>query len=78
MTIDLDSTVCQVHGHHKQGAAYGDTHTLGYHPLLASRADTGEVLPRPAADRPGQHRPRRGPLRRRARRTRPPLAHRAS
>jgi Transposase DDE domain group 1 len=44
MTIDLDSTVCEVHGHHKQGAAYGYTHTLGYHPLLASRADTGEVL----------------------------------
>jgi Transposase DDE domain group 1 len=44
MTIDLDSTVCEVHGHHKQGAAYGYTPTLGYHPLLASRADTGEVL----------------------------------
>jgi hypothetical protein len=44
MTMDLDSTVCQVHGYHKQGAAYGYTHTLGYHPLLASRADTGEVL----------------------------------
>jgi Transposase DDE domain group 1 len=43
-TIDLDSTVCQVHGYHKQGAAYGYTHTLGYHPLLATRADTGEVL----------------------------------
>jgi hypothetical protein len=36
--------VCQVHGYHKQGAAYGYTHTLGYHPLLATRADTGEVL----------------------------------
>jgi hypothetical protein len=44
MTIDLDSTVCEVHGYHKQGAAYGYTHTLGYHPLLASRADSGEVL----------------------------------
>ncbi len=44
MTIDLDSTVCEVHGYHKQGAAYGYTHTLGYHPLVASRADTGEVL----------------------------------
>jgi hypothetical protein len=44
MTIDLDSTVCQVHGHAKQGAAYGYTHTLGYHPLLATRADSGEVL----------------------------------
>jgi hypothetical protein len=44
MTMDLDSTVCEVHGYHKQGAAYGYTHKLGYHPLLASRADTGEVL----------------------------------
>jgi hypothetical protein len=44
MTMDLDSTVCEVHGHAKQGAAYGYTHTLGYHPLLATRADTGEVL----------------------------------
>jgi hypothetical protein len=44
MTMDLDSTVCEVHGDHKQGAAYGSTHTLGYHPLVATRADTGEVL----------------------------------
>jgi hypothetical protein len=44
MTIDLDSTVCEVHGYHKQGAAYGYTQTLGYHPLLATRADSGEVL----------------------------------
>jgi hypothetical protein len=44
MTMDLDSTVCEVHGDHKQGAAYGYTHSLGYHPLLATRADTGEVL----------------------------------
>ena len=42
--MDLDSTVCQVHGYHKQGAAYGYPHTLGYHPLLATRADSGEVL----------------------------------
>jgi len=44
MTMDLDSTVCQVHGYHKQGSAYGYTHTLGYHPLVATRADSGEVL----------------------------------
>jgi hypothetical protein len=44
LTMDLDSTVCEVHGHAKGGAAYGYTHRLGYHPLLASRADTGEVL----------------------------------
>jgi hypothetical protein len=44
MTIDLDSTICEVHGKAKHGAAYGYTKVLGYHPLLATRADTGEVL----------------------------------
>ncbi len=44
MTVDVDSTVCEVYGHAKQGAAYGHTRVLGYHPLLATRADTGEVL----------------------------------
>jgi hypothetical protein len=44
MTIDLDSTVCEVHGDHQQGAANDSTHTLGDHPLLATRADSGEVL----------------------------------
>jgi hypothetical protein len=44
MTIDLDSTICEVHGKQKQGAAYGYTRVLGYHPILATRADTGEVL----------------------------------
>ena len=44
MTIDLDSTICEVHGSKKQGAAYGYTKVLGYHPLVATRADTGEIL----------------------------------
>ena len=44
MTMDLDSTVTEVHGDRKQGAAYGYTRVLGHHPLLATRADTGEVL----------------------------------
>jgi Transposase DDE domain group 1 len=44
LTIDVDYTICEVHGYHKQGACYGYTHRLGYHPLLATRADTGEVL----------------------------------
>ncbi len=44
LTIDLDSFVGQVHGYRKQGAAYGYTRELGYHPLLATRAETGEVL----------------------------------
>ncbi len=44
MIIDMDSTICEVHGHHKHGVAYGYTKKLGYHPLLATRAETGEVL----------------------------------
>ena len=44
MTIDMDSTIVEVHGKAKHGAAYGYTHRLGYHPLVATRADTGEVL----------------------------------
>jgi DDE family transposase len=44
MTIDADSTICEVHGKAKQGASYGYTRKLGYHPLLATRADTGELL----------------------------------
>jgi hypothetical protein len=44
LVIDLDSTVCEVHGYNKQGAGYGYTRVLGYHPIVATRADTGEVL----------------------------------
>ena len=44
LVIDIDSTICEVDGNAKQGAGYGYTHKLGYHPLLATRADTGEVL----------------------------------
>ena len=44
LVIDLDSTICEVHGHAKQGAGYGYTKCLGYHPLVATRAGTGEIL----------------------------------
>jgi Transposase DDE domain group 1 len=44
LVVDVDSTVCEVEGKKKQGAAFGYTKVLGYHPILASRADTGEVL----------------------------------
>lgn len=44
LVIDIDSTICEVEGHQKQGAAFGYTKVLGYHPILATRADTGEVL----------------------------------
>lgn len=44
LVIDIDSTVCEVFGYQKQGAAYGHTKQNGYHPLVAARADTGEIL----------------------------------
>lgn len=44
LVIDIDSTICEVAGKDKHGAGFGYTHKLGYHPLLATRADTGEVL----------------------------------
>jgi hypothetical protein len=44
LVIDVDSFVGEVCGRLKQGAGYGYTGVLGYHPLLATRADTREVL----------------------------------
>lgn len=44
LVVDLDSFVGEVHGYAKQGAAFGYTRQRGYHPLLATRAGTGEVL----------------------------------
>lgn len=44
LVIDLDSTICEVHGKAKAAAGYGYTGVLGYHPLLATRAGTDEVL----------------------------------
>jgi len=44
LTIDLDSTIVEVAGRAKQGADFGYTKRRGYHPILATRAETGEVL----------------------------------
>jgi hypothetical protein len=44
LVIDVDSFVGEVCGRQKQGAAYGYTRVLGYHPILATRADTREAL----------------------------------
>jgi hypothetical protein len=61
LTIDIDSSICEVYGYDKDGAGYGYTHVLGYHPMLA----TG---PTPAKSSiagnagVGQHRPRRRPV----------------
>jgi hypothetical protein len=44
LTIDIDSTIVAVHGRAKQGAAFGYTKVRGYHPQLATCAETGQVL----------------------------------
>ena len=44
LVIDVDSTICEVVGKAKQGAGFGYTHVLGYHPLLATIAGSGEIL----------------------------------
>ena len=44
MTIDLDSSIVEVYGRAKQGAAFGYTRVRGYHPQFATCASTGMVL----------------------------------
>jgi Transposase DDE domain group 1 len=44
LVVDVDSFVGEVYGYEKQGAGYGYTHKRGYHPIVATRAGTGEVL----------------------------------
>ena len=44
LVIDVDSFVGEVYGYPKQGAAFGYTQLLGFHPILATRADTREAL----------------------------------
>jgi hypothetical protein len=44
LIVDVDSFIGQTYGYQKQGVGFGYTKQRGYHPLLASRAATGEVL----------------------------------
>jgi hypothetical protein len=44
LVVDVDSFVGEVYGYDKQGAGYGYTRKRGYHPIVATRAGTGEVL----------------------------------
>ena len=44
LVMDVDSFVGEVYGYDKQGAGYGYTHKRGYHPIVATRSETGEVL----------------------------------
>ena len=44
LVVDVDSFVGEAYGYEKEGVGFGYTKRRGYHPLLASRAGTGEVL----------------------------------
>src|SRR5215204_6059180 len=44
LTIDVDSTICEVYGIRKQGAEFGHTGVRGYHPLLAFAAGSWDLL----------------------------------
>jgi len=44
LVIDLDSAITEVHGKAKAGARYGHTGVLGYHPILATSATSGDVI----------------------------------
>jgi hypothetical protein len=44
LTIDVDSTVCETYGLAKQGGVFAYNGVRGYHPLVASLAQTGELL----------------------------------
>jgi hypothetical protein len=44
LVVDVDSFVGETYGAGKQGARFGYTRARGYHPILAVRADTGEVI----------------------------------
>ena len=44
LVIDIDSFLGEAKGRLKEGASRGYTGVRGYHPLLATRAGTGEVL----------------------------------
>ncbi len=58
LVIDVDSTICEVVGKQKHGAGYGYTKRFGYHPIVATHAETGEVLH--ARMRKGQANTQRG------------------
>ena len=56
MCLDVDATVAEVLGEKKQGAAADRNGRLGYHPVVAARADTGEIVDtrlRPGASQQG-------------------------
>jgi hypothetical protein len=44
LVIDIDSFIGELHGSAKQGAGFGYSGERGYHPILATRSGTSEVL----------------------------------
>jgi Transposase DDE domain group 1 len=46
LVVDVDSTICEVTGRLKQGAAFGYTKVLGYHPLRRHRRNGCYGAPR--------------------------------
>lgn len=42
--MDVDSTICETYGLHKQGAKFGYTKVRGYHPLVATVAGLDQVV----------------------------------
>ena len=70
LTVDVDSFIGEVHGHDKQGAAFGYTRKRGYHPIVASRARDRRGSAHPAQEGLGQHLTRDAAFLRRADRAR--------
>ena len=62
VTVDVDSTICEVSASTKHGASYGYTGMLGYHPLVAVRSETAGDRSFPPAEwfLPEGRRPFRG------------------
>ena len=61
MAIDLDSTVIEVCGKAKHGAACGHTKAMGYHPLVAVRDDTAEMVRSGSSQSGNEHFAREAP-----------------
>jgi len=59
LVIDIDNFVGELHGYQTQSASYGYTKKLGYHRIVAVRADTSELLHIRKPQGQGQHPARR-------------------
>ena len=57
LVIDVDSTICEVTGKTKQGAAYGYTKVLGYQPVACHTGRYRRGTPCPDAKRLREHGP---------------------